>query len=122
MSHIVEIQTEVRDPAAVAAACQRLGLPEPVHGTAKLFEGEATGLLVKLPGWLYPIIIDTTNASVRFDNFGGNWGAPEQLDHFLQAYGVAKASIEARKKGFSVAEQTQADGSILVTIGVGGAL
>ena len=38
------IKTEVRDPAAVAAACQRLGLPEPVHGTAKLFEGEATGL------------------------------------------------------------------------------
>ena len=38
MSHIVSIQTEVRDPAAVAAACRRLGLPEPVHGTARLFE------------------------------------------------------------------------------------
>ena len=34
MSHIVTIRTEVRDPAAVAAACRRLGLPEPVHGTA----------------------------------------------------------------------------------------
>ena len=44
MSHIVTIKTEVRDPAAVAAACLRLGLPEPVHGTAKLFDGEATGL------------------------------------------------------------------------------
>jgi hypothetical protein len=122
MSHIVEIQTEVRDPAAVAAACQRLGLPEPVHGTAKLFEGEAAGWLVKLPGWLYPIVIDTATASVRFDNYGGSWGAAEQLDHFLQAYGVAMAAIEARKKGLSVAEQTLADGSILVTIGVGGAL
>jgi hypothetical protein len=122
MSHIVEIQTEVRDPAAVAAACQRLGLPEPVHGTAKLFEGEAAGWLVKLPGWLYPIVIDTANASVRFDNYGGSWGAAEHLDHFLQAYGVAMAAIEARKKGLSVAEQTLADGSILVTIGVGGTL
>ena len=55
MSHIVSIKTEVRDPLAVAAACRRLGLPEPVHGTAKLFEGEATGLLVRLPGWLYPV-------------------------------------------------------------------
>ena len=57
MSHIVSIKTEVRDPAAVAAACRRLGLPEPVHGTARLFEGEATGLLVKLPGWLYPVVV-----------------------------------------------------------------
>ena len=32
MSHIVTIKTEVRDPAAVAAACRRLGLPEPVAG------------------------------------------------------------------------------------------
>jgi len=58
MSHIVSIQTEVRDPAAVAAACRRLGLPEPAHGTATLFEGKATGLLVKLPGWLYPLVVD----------------------------------------------------------------
>jgi hypothetical protein len=46
MSHIVTIATEVRDPDAVAAACRRLGLPEPVHGTASLFESQATGLLV----------------------------------------------------------------------------
>ena len=59
MSHIVTIETEVRDPAAVAAACRRLGLPEPAHGTARLFAGEATGLLVRLPGWLYPAVVDT---------------------------------------------------------------
>jgi hypothetical protein len=50
MSHIVTIATEVRDPDAVVAACRRLGLPEPVQGTASLFEGQATGLLVRLPG------------------------------------------------------------------------
>ena len=59
MSHIVTIKTEVRDPQAVASACRRLGLPEPVHGTATLFSGEATGLLVKLPDWLYPVVLDT---------------------------------------------------------------
>ena len=57
MSHIVTIRTEVRDPIAVAAACHRLGLPEPVHGTAKLYAGEATGLLVRLPGWTYPAVV-----------------------------------------------------------------
>jgi hypothetical protein len=37
VSHIVEIQTEARDPVAVAV-----------------------GSLVKLPGWLYLIVIDTS--------------------------------------------------------------
>jgi len=32
MSHIVHIQTEVRDPVAVSSACTRLSLPQPVQG------------------------------------------------------------------------------------------
>lgn len=73
MSHIVSIQTRLHDPVAVGAACQRLGLPAPVHGTAKLFSGDATGLLVQLPGWQYPAVIDTTTGNVQFDNFEGHW-------------------------------------------------
>src|SRR6516162_9998685 len=49
LSHIVTIRTEVRDPAAIGAACRRLGLPEPVQGTAQLYSGAATGTLIKLP-------------------------------------------------------------------------
>ena len=76
MSHIVEIRTECRDPAAVAAACRRLGLPEPVQGTARLFEGEAAGLLVRLPGWLYPAVVEPATGHVRYDNYGGALGRP----------------------------------------------
>src|SRR5919112_1997110 len=112
VSHIVTIKTEVRDPAAVAAACLRLGLPEPVHGTAKLFEGEATGLLVKLPGWLYPAVVETSAGHVRYDNYNGSWGQQEHLDRFLQAYAVERARIEARKRGHSVVEQALPDGSV----------
>ena len=65
MSHIVTITTEVRDPLAVAAACRRLGLSEPVQGAAKLFEGEATGLLVQLPGWLYPVVAETPTGKIQ---------------------------------------------------------
>jgi hypothetical protein len=53
MSHVVTIQTHVRNPVAIAAACHRLGLAEPTHGTAQLFSGEAAGLLLQLPGWTY---------------------------------------------------------------------
>src|SRR4051794_33426550 len=53
MSHIVTIQTKVHDLHAVAAACRRLNLAAPVQGTAKLYSGEAEGLVVRFPGWQY---------------------------------------------------------------------
>src|SRR5262245_17497652 len=120
MSHIVTIATEVRDPAAAAAACRRLGLPEPAHGTAKLFSGEAAGLLVRLPGWEYPVVFDTATGQARFDNYNQAWGRQEELNKFMQAYAVEKARLEARKRGHGVVEQALADGSIKLTITVGG--
>ena len=120
MSHIVTIKTEVRDAEAVRAACKRLNLAEPVQGTARLFEGEAEGLLVRLPGWQYPAVVETSTGQVRYDNYEGAWGDPKHLDAFLQAYAVCKATIEGRKKGHSVFEQALSDGSVKLTIQVGG--
>jgi len=121
MSHIVQIKTEVRDGIAVQAACQRLGLEAPVLGTVTLFATEATGLLVRLPDWIYPVVFDTRSGQVRFDNYGGRWGEQVQLDQFLQAYAVEKTKIEARRKGHIVFEQTLDNGSIKLTVTVGGA-
>ena len=121
MSHIVEIQTEVRDPVAIRGACQRLKLPEPVEGTHRLFGGEVTGLGVQLPDWRYPVVCDTASGQVRFDNYGGRWGEQARLDRFLQAYAVEKAGSEARRQGHTVTEQQLADGSIKLTVNVGGA-
>ena len=120
MSHIVSIKTEVRDAAAVQAACRRLGFPEPVHRTVKLYSNKATGLAVQLPGWNYPVVCDTTTGDVKYDNFNGRWGNQAELDKFFQSYAVEKAKIEARKKGHSVTEQQLNDGSIKLTIQVAG--
>ena len=120
MSHIVTIKTEVRDPAAVHAACRRLGLPEPAVGTAQLYSGQATGLLVQLPDWLYPIAIDPSTGTVRYDNYGGVWGDEQHLHRFLQAYAVERARGEARRNNYTTTEQSLSDGSILVEIEVGG--
>lgn len=116
MSHLVTIQTRLHDPVAIAAACTRLGLTAPVQGKAQLYSGEATGLLVRLPDWEYPVVIDTLSGSVRFDNFNGRWGDQAHLDRFLQSYAVEKAKLEARKKGYTVSEQALQDGSIRVQI------
>ena len=121
MSHIVQIKTEVRDAVAVGAACQRLKLEAPTQGTAQLFSSSATGLIVNLPGWRYPAVFDTQSGQARYDNYGGRWGEQVQLDRFLQGYAVEKAKLEARKKGHTVTEQSLADGSIKLTVSVGGA-
>ena len=121
MSHIVQIQTEIRDPAGIHAACNRLRLPEPVFGETKLFSSSATGWAVQLPEWRYPVVCDVATGSVDFDNYGGRWGEQKELDRFVQGYAVEKAKIEARKKGHSVTEQQLEDGSIKVVVQVGGA-
>ncbi len=120
MSHIVQVQAEVRDARAVTAACQRLGLPQPVAGTAQLFAGAVTGLLVRLPGWQYPVVCQLGSGQLAYDNYGGLWGQFEHLDRFRQAYAVERAKLEARRQGHAVTEQALPDGSIRLAIQVGG--
>lgn len=121
MSHIVEIKTEVRDRNAIEAACGRLQLKPPVQGEARLFSGNATGVIVELPNWKYPVVFDTANGEARYDNFNGRWGQQVQLEKFLQQYAVEKTKIEARKRGHTCTEQQLADGSVKLSIQVGGA-
>ena len=116
MSHLVTVNTEVRDANAVRAACRRLGLAEPVDGTFKLFGGEATGLGVQLPDWQYPVVCDTARGTLKYDNFAGRWGDRKHLDAFLQAYAVEKVRLEARRKGHCVTERALANGSVKLTI------
>ena len=120
MSHIVQIRTQIRDVAAVRAACRRLGLAEPAQGTVKLFSGEVAGWAVQLPDWQYPVVCNTATGEVKYDNFGGSWGEQKELDRFMQAYAVEKARIESRRRGHSISETALADGSIKLTIQVQG--
>ena len=121
MSHVVEIRTEIRDEAAVKAACTRLQLPTPESKTVRLFNATATGLCVQLPGWSYPVVANLATGQLQYDNYNGHWGEQSRLTAFLQAYAVEKAKIEARKKGHTCSETRLEDGSIKVTIRVGGA-
>ena len=126
MSHIVEIKTEVRDEAAVQSACSRLHLPRATRGAFELYSSTETGLGIELPHWKYPVVATSDESGqltgqLRYDNYNGRWGSQEFLDRFLQTYAVEKAKIEARKKGHSVVEQQLDNGSIKLTVNVGGA-
>ena len=121
MSHIATVHTEIRDAAAVRAACRRLALQEPMQGTFQLFSGEATGLAVRLPDWHYPVVADLSTGTLKYDNFNGRWGEQRHLDSFMQAYAVEKAKLEARRAGHVVTERPLPDGSIKLSINLGGA-
>ena len=121
MSHIVQIKTEVRDRTAIKAACTRNQPPTPTEGTTQLFSDEATGTIVQLPNWKFPVVCNTQTGQLSFDNYQGRWGDQKQLDRFLQSYAVEKTRRVARQKGHSVLEQPQQDGSIKLLIQVGGA-
>ena len=116
MSHLVTIKSQIRDPAALAAACKRLGIAQPTAGTTTLYSGQATGLIVQLPGWRYPVVADVQTGELKFDTYGGRWGDQSELNRLLQAYATEKAKIEARRKGYSVAEHALPDGSIRLVI------
>jgi hypothetical protein len=49
MSHIVSVKTEIRDAAAVQAACQRLGLGPPLRSKTKLFAARREAWPCKCP-------------------------------------------------------------------------
>jgi hypothetical protein len=119
MSHIVTIQTEVRDVAGINAACIRLQLAQPVHGEHQLYSNTVSGWAVRLTDWRYPIVCQTDTGRIEYDHFEGRWGDPQRLDQFLQAYAVEKAKLEARKRGHTAIEQPLADGSIQLTIHTG---
>jgi hypothetical protein len=116
VSHIVTIQTKVRDPASVAAACARMSLPAPTVGTAALFGGHVNGLLVQLPGWTYPAVVDLASGELKYDNFEGRWGDRAHLDRFVQLYAVERAKLEARTRGYPVTEEALQDGSVRLHI------
>ena len=120
MSHIVQIKTEVKSEAAVQAACGRLKLPPARNGTFELYGSTETGLGIELPKWRYPVVANLQTGDLKFDNYEGRWGDQECLDQFLQRYTVEAATIAARKQGHSVSEQRLDDGSIKLTVNVGG--
>lgn len=75
MSHIVCIKAKITDFHSVVAACRRLQLAEPRHGTAMLFGAEATGCIVQFPGWQFPVVIDLASGNIKYDNYNGEWKA-----------------------------------------------
>ena len=122
MSHIVQIQAKMHDPQAIAAA---LPPSRPSRRPSRAPPGcSATAPPVcssSSPAGDIRSSSTRPGGAVRYDNYGGAWGELRHLERLTQIYAVEKASIEARKQGHSVVEESLADGSIRLVVQVGGA-
>ena len=111
MSHTLTVKAKFLDPHAAEMAAREMGC-EFLRGEIKLFDGtKVNGVGVKLPGWKYPVAINTATGEAKYDNYNGRWGEQSQLDKFTQLYATNKLTIEAKRKGWLVQRKTLANGS-----------
>lgn len=121
MSHTMNMDTEIRDLNALDIALKRLGYEDidlTVQDNVKVYGSSYTGVPVQLKGWNYPIVIDSENGRVTYDNYNGSWGNIERLQELKAHYGIEKAKIECRKAGHSFHESVTDDGLLQLRIAV----
>ena len=137
MSHCVSIKTKLTDLAAVKLACEEMGLtfkPDQKHykwwgtsvGDYPLPNGFTKADLGKcehaigVPGTDWEVGVcklkDGSGYTLLYDFYGSS-GQPilkalggEQAPKFVQTYGVHKATLEAKKKGYFVTRTTNPQG------------
>lgn len=141
MSHITTIKVEVRDLEALRAACTRLGFEwrENQHtykwwgrfvGDSPLPEGMKVEDLghcthaIHVSGASYEVgVLQQGDKYSLLYDFWGAGGLEAKLgpnaERLVQAYAVEAARAEAQRQGFSVWEQEQQDGSVLLHIQTG---
>ena len=115
MSHQVTITTKISDPRALALACTELGLVMSVDDYQRTYSGKQKAELVLKCKGSYDIAANkgvdgnyvlTTDwwAGHVAKEVGANYGK------LVQAYGVHKATLEAKKKGYFVTRTVNPQG------------
>lgn len=122
MSHTVTVKTEIKSKSALDLTCQRLNLEAPKYSNEHRLFGDQryAGYAVNLRNWAYPIICDLDRGETYYDNYNGHWGAQEELNTFMQTYAVTRTLQEASLQGYTAYEEKLEDGTIKVTVNVGG--
>ena len=118
MSHFTTIQTQIKDIEALRSAVNELGLTLIPNTVARGFyqqtlkgefvirlKGPYDVAVNRQPDATFGLTTDWWDGYVERE-VGSNFG------RLLQLYGVHKASMEARKKGWSVLRNPQPNGSI----------
>jgi len=107
-SHTVRVKVQFSNPAALAAAVERLGGRFIGQGEFELFERENrggnrqrfSGLGFTLPGWNYPLLAQP-GGELALDNFNGFWGNVADVERLRAEYAAAAAEQAAAALGWN---------------------
>jgi len=123
MSHFVTVETQLRDIAALKAACRELGLEVKENATARGYAANRQhgDYVIQLTS---PYDIAVNRKQDGTFGLTADWwqghvakevGA--SFSKLLKLYSVHKVLIEAKRKGHTVRRQELKDGSVKLTVG-----
>lgn len=123
MSHKVVQKVAFLDSELLQKACAALGIQYEAHGTARFYTRSetATGQLVHLKGWKYPVVISEDGLEVAFDSWDGSGYLDEtRLNELKAEYSKQVVLYQAHIQGWNVEDVTTNDkGELVVRIGRG---
>jgi len=125
MSHTAHVATQVKSIPVIQRVCKALGLTCEIGAfTEKFYDAiygtgtpQTGNVRIQLPGWTYPVLIDTTTGAAKYDNYNGQWGDITQFHNLAQEYSLAVARQETNKfalQGWAVKRVTQPNGDIQI--------
>ena len=123
MSHFATIQTQIKDIAALKAACGELGFTVQENAQARGYSTNRQhgDFVIRLKG---PYDVAVNRQADGTFGLTTDWyedhvekEVGKDFGRLLQLYAVHKVLIEARRKGHTVQRQAYKDGSIKLTVG-----
>ena len=123
MSHFVTVETQLRDIAALKAACRELGLDVQQNAAARGYghNRQHGDFVIKLKG-PYDIAVNRQpdgTFGLTADQWQGQVAKEvgQNFAKLMRLYSAHKVMLEARRKGHTVRRQDLKDGSIKLTVG-----
>ncbi len=123
MSHFVTVETQIKDVAALKAACRELGLGVQENAEARGYAANRQhgDFVITLKG-PYDIAVNRKQDGtfgLTADQWQGHVAKEVGVNFtkLMKLYSVHKVLIEAKRKGHTVRRQDLKDGSVKLTVG-----
>ena len=123
MSHFVTVETQLKDIAALKAACRELGLNVQENAEARGYAANRQhgDFVITLKG-PYDIAVNRKQDGtfgLTADQWQGHVAKEVGVNftRLMKLYSVHKVLIEAKRKGHTVRRQELKDGSVKLTVG-----
>jgi len=74
-----------------------------------------SGDVIQLPGWQYPIVVETPE-TVRMDHFDGRWGDMAHFSRLKHSYAVHASIRAVERTGRRVLQRIEQNGHVQLVV------